>query len=83
MSELPSEIRLELKSQLDSRSIKAVKVWLRDHDVADIGEILATLPVDECLRLFRLIPRSRRAEVLLIFRLSGRRPCSRGCQKSH
>lgn len=63
MPELPAEIGLDLKSQLDSRNLKAVKAWLRDHDVADIGEILASLPVDECLRLFRMVPRARRAEV--------------------
>lgn len=63
MQETPEVMGHDLKAQLDNRNLKAVKAWLRDHDVADVAEMLAAVPVDQCLPLFRMVPRSRRAEV--------------------
>lgn len=63
MATNPEAIGLELNTQLGNRNLKAVKSWLRDHDVADIAEVIAALSLEESLRLFRCVPRGRREAV--------------------
>lgn len=54
---------LAMQEQLDSRDPKRLKQFFRSRPIADIGEALASLDIDECVPLFRMVPRKRRAEV--------------------
>jgi magnesium transporter len=58
-SSLPQEFEL----WLTSKNYKAMRPVLKSAEPADIGERLAELPIAELVVLFRLIPRSRRAQV--------------------
>lgn len=58
-SSLPHEFEL----WLSSKNYKAMRPVLKSAEPADIGERLAELPIAELVVLFRLIPRSRRAQV--------------------
>ncbi|MEI6397634.1 MAG: magnesium transporter [Pseudomonadota bacterium] len=58
-SSLPQEFEL----WLTSKNYKSIRPVLKTAEPADIGERLAELPIAELVVLFRLIPRSRRAQV--------------------
>lgn len=58
-SSLPQEFELWLAS----KNYKSIRPVLKTAEPADIGEKLAELPIAELVVLFRLIPRSRRAQV--------------------
>jgi magnesium transporter len=64
MSEQSADIQgQELKARLENRDIRGVKQFFRTHEIADISETLAYMPLSEALPFFRLLPRSRRAKV--------------------
>lgn len=58
-SSLPKEFEL----WLTSKNYKSIRPALKSAEPADIGERLSELPISELVVIFRLIPRSRRAQV--------------------
>jgi magnesium transporter len=58
-SSLPQEFEL----WLSSKNYKSMRPVLKSAEPADIGERLSELPTSELMVIFRLIPRSRRAQV--------------------
>ena len=46
-----------------SRQFKSLRQLFRDHEVADIGEALSEVDIDECVVYLRLVPRDKRAEL--------------------
>lgn len=40
-----------------------MKQFFRRHEIADVSEVLTAVPPEQCVPLFRMVPRSRRAQV--------------------
>ena len=52
-----------VQSALDFRDFKALRLYFKDNELADIAEIFAETEVSACIALFRLVPRPRRADL--------------------
>ena len=52
-----------LSSLLEYRDFKKLRTLLKEHEVADVAEILSELAVVESIALFRLVPRNRRSNL--------------------
>jgi magnesium transporter len=61
--ERSSSLPVEFENWLEAKNYKAIRPVLKSAEPADIGERLSELPISELVILFRLIPRSRRAQV--------------------
>ncbi|MBP6217597.1 MAG: magnesium transporter [Oligoflexales bacterium] len=58
-----------VKSLLDLRDFRSLRGLFKDKETADIAEIFEDLELGECIALFRLVSRERRAELLSHFDL--------------
>lgn len=52
-----------VQSSLDYRDFKALRQLFKDNELADIAEVLAEIEISSCIVLYRLVPRSRRADL--------------------
>lgn len=60
----PVKIQIEdVRALLAARSFQELRTAFRDLATADIAELFDHLEITDCIVLFRLIPKSRRAEV--------------------
>ena len=62
MHELPLTCQY-VRSLLDYRDYRTLRLIFKDSEAADIGEIFSELDISECIVLFRLVPRLRRPDL--------------------